>query len=334
MLLPQLSTLRNMATAQSLKTTHHALLGEAEAAYRSTLLGMELCATQSMDLIISRLVQAAMLQVTLEGIHAAQQQHLWDANAWEAIDSQLESFDFLSHAAACIRTERAFGQTSIEPILNSVFSKGAQTFAQLTGPLPNPPDQAWARVITDGIFTQYVQAFFCKQWRLCLEAYESMIEDLEGSADHTSSLPWVKCRVDWQEEAYRDKGVFANLLLPALHLFHDNLLKTQTQIRLMRTCILLERHYLDQGAYPSDLMALMAHDLTDPMLDPMTHEPLHYQVLGEGAGFELYSVGLNGKDDRGMGQKNQAKQESDASDDMLIRLSPEEPWLPPLSILP
>ena len=334
MLLPQLSTLRNMATAQSLKTTHHALLGEAEAAYRSTLLGMELCATQSMDLIISRLVQAAMLQVTLEGIHAAQQQHLWDANAWEAIDSQLESFDFLSHAAACIRTERAFGQTSIEPILNSVFSKGAQTFAQLTGPLPNPPDQAWARVITDGIFTQYVQAFFCKQWRLCLEAYESMIEDLEGSADHTSSLPWVKCRVDWQEEAYRDKGVFANLLLPALHLFHDNLLKTQTQIRLMRTCILLERHYLDQGAYPSDLMALMAHDLTDPMLDPMTHEPLHYQVLGEGAGFELYSVGLNGKDDQGMEQTNQAKQESDASDDMLIRLSPEEPLLPPLSILP
>ncbi|MEK9949663.1 MAG: hypothetical protein VW579_10905 [Verrucomicrobiales bacterium] len=215
-----------------------------------------------------------------------------------------------------------------------MFSKGAQTFAQLTGPFPNPPDQAWARVITDGIFTQYVQAFFCKQWRLCLEAYESMIEDLEGSADHASSLPWVKCRVDWQEEAYRDKGVFANLLLPALHLFHDNLLKTQTQIRLMRTCILLERHYLDQGAYPSDLMALMAHDLTDPMLDPMTHEPLHYQVLGEGAGFELYSVGLNGKDDQGMEQKNQAKQESDASDDMLIRLSPEEPLLPPLSLLP
>jgi len=66
----------------------------------------------------------------------------------------------------------------------------------------------------------------------------------------------------------------------------------------------------------------------------MTHEPLHYQVLGEGAGFELYSVGLNGKDDQGMGQKNQAKQESDARDDMLIRLSPEEPLLPPLSILP
>ena len=89
---------------------HHSLLGEAEAAYRSTLLGMELCATQSMDLIISRLVQAAMLQVTLEGIHAAQQQHLWDANAWEAIDDKLESFDFLSHAAACIRTSAPLGR--------------------------------------------------------------------------------------------------------------------------------------------------------------------------------------------------------------------------------
>ena len=334
MLLPQLSTLRNMATAQSLKTTHHALLGEAEAAYRSTLLGMELCATQSMDLIISRLVQAAMLQVTLEGIHAAQQQHLWDANAWEAIDGKLESFDFLGNAAACIRTERAFGQTSIEPILNSVFSKGAQTFAELTGPLPTPPDQAWARVITDGIFTQYVQAFFCKQWRLCLEAYESMIKDLEVAAANASSLPWMKCRVGWQEEAYRDKGVFANLLLPALNLFHDNLLKTQTQIRLMRICILLERHYLNQGAYPADLMALIAHDLTNPVLDPMTHQPLHYQVMEEGAGFELYSVGFNGKDDQGIGQKKQTKQESDASDDMLIRLSPEEPLLPPMSILP
>ena len=68
-------------------------------------------------------------------------------------------------------------------------------------------------------------------------------------------------------------------------------------------------------------MAIITHDLTDPMLDPMTHEPLHYQVLGEGAGFELYSVGLNGKDDQGIGQKK-TKQESDASDDMLIRLSP------------
>jgi len=334
MLLPQLSTLRNMATAQSLKTTHHALLGEAEAAYQSTLLGMKLCATQSMDLIISRLVQAAMLHVTLEGIHAAQQQHLWDTNAWEAIDRKLEPFDFLGNAAACIRTERAFGQTSIEPILNSVFSKGAQTFAELTGPLPTPPDQAWARVITDGIFTQYVQAFFCKQWRLCLEAYESMIKDLEVATANASSLPWMKCRVDWKEEAYRDKGVFANLLLPALNLFYDNLLKTQTQIRLMRICTLLERHYLEHGAYPSDLMAIITYDLTNPMLDPMTHEPLHYQVLGEGAGFELYSVGLNGKDDQGMGQKKQTKQESDAGDDMLIRLSPEEPLLPPMSILP
>ena len=334
MLLPQLSTLRNMATAQSLKTTHHALLGEAEAAYQSTLLGMKLCATQSMDLIISRLVQAAMLHVTLEGIHAAQQQHLWDANAWEAIDRKLEPFDFLGNAAACIRTERAFGQTSIEPILNSVFSKGAQTFAELTGPLPAPPDQAWARVITDGIFTQYVQAFFCKQWRLCLEAYESMIKDLEVATANASSLPWMKCRVDWKEEAYRDKGVFANLLLPALNLFYDNLLKTQTQIRLMRICTLLERHYLEHGAYPSDLMAIITYDLTNPMLDPMTHEPLHYQVLGEGAGFELYSVGLNGKDDQGMRQKKQTKQESDAGDDMLIRLSPEEPLLPPMSILP
>ena len=86
-----------------------------------------------MDLIILRLVQAAMLRVTLEGIHAAQQQHL-DANAPRepfsmANWSRLIFSVMPRHASV---PERAFGQTSIEPILNSVFSKGAQTFAQLT----------------------------------------------------------------------------------------------------------------------------------------------------------------------------------------------------------
>ena len=57
-------------------------------------------------------------------------------------------------------------------------------------------------------------------------------------------------------------------------------------------------------------------------------------VVGIGAIGAVLLHGLWVLRRQGMGQKNQAKQESDASDDMLIRLSPEEPLLPPLSLLP
>jgi len=324
MLLPHLSTLRNMATAHALKTIHHAILGEAEAARQSTLLGFELCATQSMDLIISRLVQAAMLQVTLEGMHAALTKHLWDAPTWEAMDQQLQHFEFLDSAANCIRSERAFGQSSIEPIIQGGFSQSNQALAQLTGSDQASKSLSANMWLVDQVISPFSQAFLCKQWRLCLEVYATMIRDLEQSSLRAASGAWVKARVHWDQESYRSKGIFAQLLLPALNQFQDSLFKTQSLIHLTRTCIQLELIYLKQGQYPERLAALNLEDYPGMGLDPMTGKPLPYQSLDQGLGFELYSFGLNGEDDGGFPQEQTAAKASHSGDDLLIRVAARE----------
>ena len=65
----------------------------------------------------------------------------------------------------------------------------------------------------------------------------------------------------------------------------------------------LERYYLHHQAYPDKLEDLVPAWIPEIPLDPMTQAPFKYKRL-EGDGFEIYSVGWNGRDDQGISSKS------------------------------
>ncbi|MEM7263468.1 MAG: hypothetical protein AAF488_15875, partial [Planctomycetota bacterium] len=73
--------------------------------------------------------------------------------------------------------------------------------------------------------------------------------------------------------------------------------------RATRLAVSLELHRREHGHYPETLDALM---VPDPSFrtDPFTHEPFRYR-LHEEAGYQLWSVGKDGVDDRAAGHADE-----------------------------
>ena len=89
------------------------------------------------------------------------------------------------------------------------------------------------------------------------------------------------------------------MLLPALSRSMDKTLRAQAAASLGMTACALERYRLANGKYPVSLKELVPAYLDTVTLDPLNNEPLHYRVTDEGW-FQLWSVGLDRKDDGGV----------------------------------
>jgi hypothetical protein len=92
--------------------------------------------------------------------------------------------------------------------------------------------------------------------------------------------------------------IFARLLLPALDNAIQKYAFAQANLDLARVACALERYRLANGQYPETLAALSPKFITSVPNDVISGEPLKYRRTNDGQ-FLLYSVGWNGKDDRG-----------------------------------
>jgi hypothetical protein len=75
-------------------------------------------------------------------------------------------------------------------------------------------------------------------------------------------------------------------------------LRAETARQMTLTAIALKRFELRNGHLPSDLASLVPKFLSAPPPDYMSGKTLHYRLRVDGS-FLLYSVGEDGKDDRG-----------------------------------
>ena len=75
-------------------------------------------------------------------------------------------------------------------------------------------------------------------------------------------------------------------------------LSIQTQQQMALAAIAIERYRLKKGRIPSELAALVPEYLPLLPRDYMDGKPLRYR-LGSNGGFQLYSVGQDGKDNGG-----------------------------------
>ena len=99
-------------------------------------------------------------------------------------------------------------------------------------------------------------------------------------------------------------NLIARIVAPGVARFSGRVLRGETVLRLAEVACSLERHRLAHGSYPDALQGLVPQYLTEVPLDPVNRQPLHYQKSSDGW-FQLYSVGIDGRDDQGRSEGTQ-----------------------------
>jgi len=331
MLLPQLAKLKSFTQISSLSSIYHSLQGHQEESYQNARLTFQLAMTGDTDLLISRLVQFAQLQIALETIMAAQQTHLWSDEQWVEIRSFLNDYSAIKHMPNSLRLERAVGYSYIEPMFNQSWSKAMKRLGQLGGSGQMEIETGMAMNLLDTMASKFSQAFLAKQWRLCMEAYTFMIADMEQAVAASKETPWKDIQSNWADQNILNYGILAKMLIPALSNIQEKAIHIQVKLELAKVAIDLERFYLKHGSYPDSLDDLSPTYRLTPPLDPMTQKALSYR-RNEGGGFEMFSVGMNGTDDGGKHIKKPKRNQTNPPDDLLWRIEKSSPLLPAFQV--
>ena len=331
MLLPQLAKLKSFSQISSLSSIYHSLRGDQEKSYQNACLAIQLAFTGDTDLLISRLVQFAQLHIALETIMAAQQAHLWSDEQWVHIRSLLNDYNAIRQMPNSLRVERAVGYSYIEPMFTQSWSKAMKRLDQMGAAGQTEIENGFIMNVLDSMASKFSQAFLAKQWRLCMEAYSFMIEDLEKGSAASEEIPWKDIQTNWADQNLMEYGILAKMLLPALSNVQKKAFLIQVKLELAKTAIDLERYYLKHERYPDSLDDLTPIFRSIPAIDPMNRQMLSYKK-SESVGFEIYSVGMNGEDDNGRHVKRPKRNQTNPPDDLLWIIGKNSSQLPAFQV--
>jgi hypothetical protein len=105
-------------------------------------------------------------------------------------------------------------------------------------------------------------------------------------------------------------NLLARMLIPAINKTRIKAREAQADVAVVRTAIALERFKLADGQYPAVLAELVPSFLPKVPQDPFSGDVLVYRPTSDGR-FLVYSVGPDGKDDRGMlASKTEAREKA------------------------
>jgi hypothetical protein len=113
-------------------------------------------------------------------------------------------------------------------------------------------------------------------------------------------------------------NIIIGLLLPSIDRMQGAVDRSQQSLTNLHLAFALAAYHADHGRYPDKLDDLAPKYPPSLPLDLFSEKPLIYRL--EGAGYLLYSVGPNGKDDEGRGNDDTPK-----GDDLAIRMPPRKP---------
>jgi hypothetical protein len=285
-LLPHLAVIKRMAQIYGLRASSELALGQNDAASADVNMTVYLSGTMKDEpFLISGLVRIAILQLTFPHIWEGLATHQWtDAQLLE-FETELRKIDLLAEYEVTMRGERALGNGNLDFLSRH---RGAhEAFGQDgsgTG-FPGMPSGWWYQ--NQVIINRMHQEFLLPPVDAANHHVDAEKASMYGSAldqEFSGGFPPYK--------------ILAKMLLPALDKAINKYAFAQANLDLARVACALERYRIANGQYPDSLTALSPQFITTVPNDVISGEALKYRRTDDG-NFLLYSVGWNGKDDRG-----------------------------------
>jgi hypothetical protein len=290
--IPNFVRIRQMVQILAERAQCYLLLGHPDSAWHELALIHDLCeilkakpSGKPMTLV------AAMINVAVIGLYVDIVEEGLRLRAWRepqllAIGRQLEDTDLLPQVVQAFEQERAGTCHTFEITKRGELLKLFNAF--------NAVDS-----VSKFALTWMPRGWFYQNMAVGAELEQKMI----GSMDRTNHLVLphqvteiVRSVTGERRSPYK---FLVAIAFPNFAKAVQTLARTQTRANQALVACALERHHLAQGQYPETLAALTPRFLEQLPHDLIGGEPLKYRRI-DGAGFRLYSVGWDEKDNGGV----------------------------------
>ncbi|GDY19752.1 hypothetical protein LBMAG56_10970 [Verrucomicrobiota bacterium] len=287
-LLPHLSVLRKFSQIAVLQASARLSLGQTDAALDDLRLTFRLAdAISAEPVLISGLVQLAILEHALQPVWEGLARRQWSDAQLQTLEKQLAATDMLVAYQRAIRGEQAFAVNTIDFVRDNPRTAGA-----LIGIGDPSPNTVAVMLVPSGWLEQnkaYIVSLH-QQFTLPVIDPEKRLFRFDVYQRAKENEPKLRTT-----HPYR---ILAGMLFPAVLNIAEKFAFTQSALDLARIACALERHRLKHGAFPESTAALVPDFLPRLPHDLMSGTALKYRRTADGK-FILYSVGLNETDDGG-----------------------------------
>jgi hypothetical protein len=267
-------------------------------------------ALRTEPLLISQLVEIGQHAFAVKALWEGLASQQWNAEKLAAFQTELARFNFQQQLTSALRGERIAQNSFLDRFNERRLSVDAISSGD-TEPGPMALLLPWV-------------PGWIRQNQVRVNRYDDLelrqLMDARWPVNLVSALD--------QDAALRSAGLnqnnpytlLAHMLTPDLAKAQAKAARAQSLNQLALVACALERVRLEHGAYPKELSELTARELPGSIRDPMSGAPLRYersadQSPGSAAGFKLWSVGLNGRDDGGIMPEKNNEAHNDARGD-------------------
>ncbi|CAN5517754.1 hypothetical protein BH09VER1_BH09VER1_51270 [soil metagenome] len=278
-------------------------LGQSGLARRDVLAILGLSHTVRADVfLISYLVRCSLVGMATKVVEEGVAAHRWSEEDLVVLERAFGDEDLLPGLVRSLRGERG----GFNMLMEKMRSDGGGLAAMMITSDAGPQQPGW--VFRAEAWT-YLAIFGSSEQAYYNEVFQHQIDALkgwEGATTQSDEFEAQRAASGW----FKYTHILTTLALPAVHSVFNRAALTQTHIVQARIACALERYYLAHLEYPQTLEALVPEDLSAVPVDIVNGEPMHFERAAAGA-FRLWSIGVDGKDDKGVPAKRTELQRGD-----------------------
>ncbi len=304
-LLPHLAPLKQFDVMFSVRAAARLRKQDIAGAFADATTCLRLAnAMGSEPLPISQLVGIGLHGIAVKALWEGMAGRQWNADQFAAFQTELARFNFQKQMINAFRGDRIAQNSFLDKFNQRRMSVDAVASGDTQpGPL--------------ALVLPWVPGWI-RQNQVRVNRYDDLALRQLTDARWPASLVGAPD----QEALLRGAGIAQNtpysllgyMLVPDLPKAQTKAARGQTLNQLAMVGCALERFRLEHGGYPKGLSELTPRELPGTIQDPMAGAPLQYEPTSDQsavnpAGFKLWSVGLDGRDDGGLprNQENNAR---------------------------
>ena len=347
-LLMHLARLKKCAQILQLRSLAELQQGQTIKALNDVKLMLRLVdSVRSEPTLISRLMRAALANMTLQPVWEGLSNQCWSDAELKDLIGELQKPDFVADWHFALHAERSVQLAQIDyykthrdraaiMLLFSTAPKSVEVMGQMVDRLPNMPESlgemfsSLAQCLPEGFASSLFyhlppDGWYDQNKKTLAQICETQLFPMARPDKHLISQSCASNYVAWMEpnrrlENLRPQSVLAFMLLPYDSRVAQRFARNQSYIDMALLACALERyHNLDQE-YPETLAMLAPSMLEKIPPDVVNGEPLHYRRTKDGR-YQLYSIGWNGKDDGGVFAFNRSGQVDSKNGDWVWQYS-------------